>query len=185
MKIQKTLGTALAAGLMLWGSSTSLRAQRYEHMDNQRGQLSAKDYKFVTDAALGGQQEVQNGELARSRAGSQAVRDFGDRMVADHSRANDELKEIVMRKGATVPMELPRSERMSMNKLEKQSGVDFDREYTRMMLKDHKKDVKEFQRAARSLDDPDLRAFAQRTLPTLEQHLRMAENMGATVKNER
>jgi putative membrane protein len=186
MRTKTILRTALFTSLMLLARPGSLLAADYQSgTEMQRGQLSSKDYKFLTDAARGGLEEVQLGQLARDRGASQGVRDFGEHMVKDHSKANDELKQIAMQKGATQPMRLSHSEQSKLDHLQNLNGVDFDKTYTKDMVKDHKKDVKEFQKAAKGLDDPDLRAFAQKTLPILEQHLQMAESLEPSVKAEK
>src|SRR5947209_8592002 len=143
----------------------------------QRGQLTEKDYKFVKEASRGGMSEVELGNLAKQKGTSQSVKEFGERMVRDHKKANDELKQIVSQKGAALPAELNRNERSTMDKLQKANGAEFDREYTEAMVKDHRTDVKEFQDAAQSANDSDIKSFAQKTLPTLQEHLRMAEDM--------
>jgi putative membrane protein len=91
------------------------------------------------------------------------------------------LKQIVTKKGAILPADLPSKETSTMKSLEKATGADFDREYVEHMVKDHRKDVKEFEEAAKSLSDPDLRAFAQKTLPTLQEHVRMVEQLEPAV----
>jgi putative membrane protein len=159
-------GSVRAAGLL---DSTTDKAHR--------GQLSEKDYKFVKEAAQGGMSEVELGNLAKQKGTSQAVKDYGERMVRDHSKANDELKQIASSKSATLPADLTHSERSTMDKLQKASGADFDREYTDAMVKDHRTDVKEFQDAAQNANDPEIKSFAQKTLPTLQEHLRLAEDM--------
>src|SRR5215831_710966 len=128
-----------------------------------RGQFSESDYRFVINAARGGMTEVRLGEIAKQKGSNQTVRDFGQRMVADHSKANDELKQIVSKKGAVVPAELSHHENSEIDKFDKLTGRDFDKEYAEYMVKDHKKDLKEFQDAAKDCSDADLRAFAQKT----------------------
>src|SRR5205085_5702830 len=105
---------------------------------------------------------------------SQAVRDFAQRMITDHSKANDELKQIIANKGAVLPTETSHKENSEVDKLEKLSGREFDKEYMALMVKDHKKDVKEFDDAAKDVTDPELKAFAQKTLSVIRDHLRTA-----------
>jgi putative membrane protein len=147
----------------------------------QRGQLSEKDFMFVQEAAQGGLMEVQLGELAKQKAASPAVRSFGERMVTDHSKANQELQQIVASKAGQVPTSLSRHHNAEIERLQKDSGKDFDKAYAKLMLRDHKKDVKDFQDAAKDLTDPELRAFAKKTLPILEEHLRMVKELEASV----
>src|SRR5881275_924008 len=102
---------------------------------------SAKDStKFATNAAQGGMAEVEFGRLATQRAGDASVREFGARMVADHSRANSELKSIAAQKGIHLPTDMNSEQRSEMDKLSKMSGPEFDKEYMSAMLEDHKTD---------------------------------------------
>jgi len=164
----------------LLSSSLAIAAQSETHQ--QHGRLTEKDYRFVTEASQGGMFEVQTGELARQKGGMQAVRDFGERMVTDHGKANEQLKEIATRKGAVLESSMAHKQQSQLEDLRKTTGKDFDQAYVKDMVKDHRKDVKEFQNAAKDLSDPELRAFAQNTLPVLERHLRMAEDLEAAVK---
>ena len=190
MKRQKMIRIATVTSLVLLLGVPALRAQQSRaeakaEAKGQRGQFSERDFKFVTEVARGGMAEVQLGELAKQKGASQSVRSFGERMVTDHNKANDELKQIVTQKGAALPAELSQHERSSLEKLEKATGKDFDKVYAKDMVRDHKKDVKEFQNAAKDCNDPDLRAFAQKTLPTLQEHLRLAQEMETAVKGEK
>ena len=176
IRITTIAGLVFLAGPRLFGADANYK--------EQRGQLTARDYRFVSEVAHGGTAEVELGELAKQKAASQEVRAFSERMIADHSKANDELKKLASQKGVVLPAELSHKEHSEMKHLQKLNGRDFDKAYAAAMLKDHKADVKEFQSAAKDLNDPDLRAFAQRTLPTLEEHLRMARNLEASAKKE-
>ena len=183
MKAEKMLKMLTVTGLVLALSAPVLRAQEGRaDTKEKRGQFSAKDYKFITQTARGGISEVELGELARVKGVNTSVRNFGERMVTDHTKANNELKQLAASKQAALPVELSRKERSDMDHLQKATGKDFDKAYASDMVKDHKKDLKEFQDAAKDLDDPDLRAFAQKMVPTLEEHLRMARDMEELVK---
>jgi|SRR5215831_2301018 len=143
---------------------------------------SAKDSsKFATNAAQGGMAEVELGRLATQRAGDASVREFGARMVADHSRANSELKSIAGQKGIQLPTEMNSEQKSEMDKLGKMSGPDFDKEYMSAMLKDHETDVKDFETQSKDGNDPEIKAFAGKTLPTLQQHLQMAQQAAQKV----
>lgn len=134
-----------------------------------------KDQDFVTKAGQGGLAEVQIGQLAATKGVAADVKAFGQRMVSDHGKANDELKSVAATAGATVPSEPSSDQRDTMAKLDKESGADFDKAYAKAMVKDHKEDIDLFKKEASSGQNADLKAFAQKTLPTLEEHLRMAE----------
>jgi putative membrane protein len=139
--------------------------------------LSASDKKFMQNAAQGGMAEVQLGQLAAQKASDPQVKQFAEKMVTDHSKAGDKLKQIAQAKGVVLPSDIPTAEKREHDKLSKLSGEKFDREYMKHMVDDHNKDAKEFRHAAKSARDADLKQFAQETLPTVEEHLSMAKNM--------
>ena len=150
----------------------------------QAASISSSDRKFMEKAAEGGLAEVELGKLATQKAGAPEVKQFGQRMVDDHSKANDQLKQLATSKGVNLPTELDRSTRREMDKLSKLSGADFDREYMKHMVSDHKKDVSEFKSEANKAKDSDVKQFASQTLPTLEQHLQLAESAEQAARNE-
>jgi putative membrane protein len=139
--------------------------------------LSSTDQKFVMEAAMGGMAEVELGRLAAERGSSDDVKQFGQRMVDDHSRANSELMQLTTARGITSPTSLDAKHQAQMSKMAQLSGAAFDRAYAKEMLKDHQKDVSLFQKQSTSGADGDLRAFAAKTLPTLQEHLRMAREL--------
>ncbi len=143
--------------------------------------LAKEDKKFLNDAANGGMMEVQLGQLAEQKATSPDVKNFGARMVTDHGKANDELKKIAGQKGATLPGKLESKLKSNVERLTKLSGGDFDKKYMHEMVKDHTKDVAEFRDATTKVKDPDLSAFAAKTLPTLEDHLKQAKDIAQKV----
>jgi putative membrane protein len=140
------------------------------------------DKKFVTDAALGGMAEVELGKLATQKASSDAVKQFGQKMVDDHSKANDQLKEIASKENISIPDSLDSKHQSRIEKLSKLSGPDFDKAYVKDQVKDHKKDVSEFKSEAESGSNPNIKQFASTTLPTLQQHLSMAQDLNKTEK---
>jgi putative membrane protein len=138
--------------------------------------LSSADRKFMQEAAQGGMAEVQEGQMAAQKANDPEVKKFAEKMVADHSKANDKLKEIASDKGVTLPTDLPASAQRENAKLSKLSGAAFDREYMKHQVSDHKKVVSEFKSATKKTRDPDVKQFAEQTLPVIEEHLQMARN---------
>jgi putative membrane protein len=135
--------------------------------------------------AIAGMAEVELGRLATERAASSDVKAFGQMMVSDHSKANDELKQIASAKGLALPTDLDAAHKSKVAKMEKLSGAEFDRAYMDEMVADHKKDVAEFRKQSTSGKDSDLKAFAAKTLPTLEDHLKMAQSTDAAVKGSK
>jgi putative membrane protein len=141
--------------------------------------LGSTDHKFVMEAAMGGMEEVQLGQLAAQKASDPDVKNFGQHMVDDHSKANTQLMQLASQKGVTPPTTLPADKQKDMDKLNSLSGAAFDKAYMSMMVKDHKKDVAEFQKESKSGKDSDLKSFASTTLPTLENHLKMAQDINS------
>jgi putative membrane protein len=147
--------------------------------------MSDADKKFVKEAAEGGMKEVKLGELAQKNGSSGEIRNLGQQMVTDHSKANDELKALASRKGITVPSALTDDAQKEYDRLSKKTGADFDKEYAKCMVKDHKKDVGEFKKEADKGGDSELKAWASKTLPTLEHHLKMSEDAEKAVSGEK
>ena len=170
--------TAAMAGLLL-----ALPAGASARMSSSHKSTSAKatgSTAFIKEAAGGGMAEVQLGNLAQEKASSDDVKSFAKRMVDDHTKVNDDLKQLAQKKDVTVPTELDAKHQALYDRLSKLSGKAFDRAYMDAMLSDHHHDVAAFQREAKS-SDADVRDFATRTLPTLEQHLASAQQVDRMV----
>ena len=144
--------------------------------------LAGADKTFVEKAAIGGMAEVELGNLAQQKAASDDVKKFGARMVTDHGKANDELKQIASTKGVQLPSALDKKHQSDMDRLQKMSGADFDKAYMNHMVDDHKQDVAEFKKEANGGRDGDVKGFASKTLPTLEEHLKLAQATHDAVK---
>jgi putative membrane protein len=125
--------------------------------------LSVKDKTFMKKAAKGGMMEVAMGNLAEQNGKSDDVKSFGKRMVTDHSKANDELKSIAAQKGVTLPGKEPTLKWSS------------DKAYIDMMVKDHEKDLAEFQEEAKTGNDPEVKKFAEDTAKIVQEHLDLAK----------
>lgn len=132
--------------------------------------------KFVNKAAQGGLTEVALSKAAASKSQDPTIRQFANRMVQDHGKANDELSGIAKNKGLPVPDALDAEHQAIVQKMSNKSGADFDRAYSKQMELDHAKTVALFEGATRS-SDSDLAAFAKKTLPTLQEHKQMADKL--------
>jgi putative membrane protein len=141
-----------------------------------------EDQTFAMHAAQGGMAEVAMGKLAAQNASSSDVKQFGQRMVDDHGKANTELMSWASKHSVTLPTDIDAKHKSEQARLAKLSGAEFDRAYMGMMVADHNKDVSEFQRASKTAKDPDLKAWAAKTLPTLQEHQKMAQDINAKVK---
>jgi putative membrane protein len=140
------------------------------------------DKKFAKDAALGGLTEVELGKLAAQKASNDAVKQFGQRMVDDHSKANDQLKQIAGKSNIDVPASLDSKHQSRVDKLAKLTGPAFDKAYVKDQLKDHERDVDDFKSEAQNGSDPNVKQFAMQTLPTLQEHLNAVKDLKKTVK---
>jgi putative membrane protein len=141
----------------------------------------AADDAFVMKVAKGGMAEVELGKLAADKGSNDAVKKFGQRMVDDHGKANDELTTLAKSKNITLPTEIGPEEKALRDRLTKLSGQAFDQAYMKAMVNDHVKDIAEFRMESRSGKDPELKAWATKTLPTLEEHLKMARDANGAV----
>jgi putative membrane protein len=140
--------------------------------------LSSKDAKFLRNAAAGGVMEVELGKVAADRGASDDVKQFGQKMVDDHTKINDELKTLAQNKGLDLEKALDEAAKKSKREADdmgNRKGAQFDRAYLNMMVKDHEKDVKEFEEASKDAEDSDVKAFAAKTLTTLQEHLDTAK----------
>jgi putative membrane protein len=139
--------------------------------------LSTSDAAFMTKAARGGMAEVQLGELAQRNGSSAAVKRFGQQMVADHGRANQEMVALAQQKQITPPGGIGAEHQRTYDDLAKLRGGAFDRAYAQAMVKDHEDDLRDYRTEAQGGTDPDVRAFAARHVPILEEHFRMAQRL--------
>jgi putative membrane protein len=137
--------------------------------------LAQQDIDFAKKAAGDGMAEVELGRLAQQKAASDQVKQFGQRMVDDHSKANDQLRSIAQQKGIDLPQDLPAEAQQTYDELQQKSGHDFDQTYMDLMVEDHHKAIDLFQQEAKSGKDADLENFAEETLPTLQEHLQLAQ----------
>ena len=152
---------------------------------NESGTASGKqsagmgdtDSTFVKKAAQSGLAEVELGQLATQKAFSEEVKKFGQRMVDDHTKAYEQLKQVAAEKNIDVPQQLDAKDKATKAHLEKLSGQQFDRLYMKDMVRDHQKDVAEFERESKIAKDPAIKNFAQQTLPILKDHLKEAEKI--------
>ena len=165
---------ALVTGLGLLMLASGLGAQQTP----TNSKLQRTDRNFITKAAAGGRAEVELGRLAQGKASSDAVKQFGQRMVEDHGAANQELMQLAENKGMQLDDKTPKPDRL-LTRLSKLQGPEFDREYVKAMVKDHKQDVAEFRRMHSGAVDPNLKAWVDKTLPTLEDHLKTIEGIQA------
>jgi putative membrane protein len=139
--------------------------------------VSAADRRFVQMAAESGISEVQASQLAESKSESSAVKDFAARMISDHSKANQQLMQIAGTRNISIPSGPDTADTVTLQKLQALSGTQFNHWYIRTQVQDHVKAVALFKTEAANGMDPQLKQFAQQTLPILQMHLKMARNL--------
>jgi len=170
------VGVSLSAGAFAQASTP----RGAEPAQRAPVRLSASDQKFINEAAVGGQFEVEAGKIAERSANPQ-IKEFGDRMVKDHSAANADLKQLASTQGGTVPQRLDVKHTQLRDHLASLKGAEFDREYIRQMVKDHDQDAQVFANAAKTLSDPQLKRFAADTLQVVQSHEKMAHDIAASM----
>ena len=201
--MRKTLFTMGSAAAMCALLSSPASARQYGPTDDPRGDAPttpprtmpdtprdesqarpSSDKKFIEEAAANGVAEVKLAQLASQKASHEDVKEFAERLVQDHSRANTELEKIAAAQNVTVPQEPTSKHQKLYDRLSKLSGQEFDKEYVKHMVDDHEKAVKKFERQAKDASDPQLKQFASSTLPALEDHLAEAERLEREVSGD-
>ena len=145
--------------------------------------VDSKTQEFADEAATGGMMEVALGNMAQEKANSSAVKEFALQMVTDHTQAGDELKALAQEKSIVLPGSMTDKQQRSVDKLSELSGDEFDKEYMKMMVKDHEKDVKTYEKASENVTDTELQDFAAKTLPTLKEHLQHAKDVNDQMRS--
>jgi len=137
---------------------------------------------FMTEAAKGGMAEIELSKVAASKTKNPEIKQFAQQMIADHTRASNELKTLAGKKTVTLPTEMDAMHKDMADKMSKMAGADFDKEYVNAMVADHEKTVNLFKTQSESGTDADAKAFAAKTLPTLQSHLTMIKGIQGKMK---
>ncbi len=145
-------------------------------------QVNAMDRQFVTKASQANLEEVALGGLGMQKAQSASVKEFAGMMQTDHSKSEQELLNAAQEAGLTAPMELPPDAKATMQRLSKLSGMEFDREFMKVMVKGHEKAVKLFTMETEKGMHPAVTGYATKTLPVIQQHLEKAQAILAELK---
>jgi len=143
-----------------------------------KSRIVRADRRFIEEAAASGQMEVQAAQMAASRGSDKAVKDYAATLIEQHGIANAELTQLAATLGVELPSSLPRAMRNEVEKLGKRSGTEFDREFVREVgIKEHEQDIKRYQKASNDVKEPQLKAWVDKTLPMLQQHLAAAQKL--------
>jgi putative membrane protein len=135
------------------------------------GMVNNDTKDFINEAATGGMMEVELGNIAIKNAASDKVKEFGKLMVEDHTKINNQLKDLASGKGIELPATVTNNQQLDIDKLKKETGSDFDKDYVSMMVDDHQKDIDAFKDAADKTTDPNIKSFITNTIPILQKHL--------------
>jgi putative membrane protein len=171
------LGRSIFAALALVLSFGAYAADK----KSDNGKVSKSDRNFMMDAANDSLAEIELGKVAQQKSQNADVKAFGQRMVDDHTKANQELEPIASKMGVSLPKE-PTGKHAKMVKELSNKEKRFDHEYAEAMVKDHEKAVKLFEKTSKKGDAEEVRQFAAKTLPTLQEHLKMARDLKKNVK---
>ena len=164
-------------------SLASIGAHAADAMTSAAGGNVAKaDRTFVEKATIGGMTEIKASQIAQEKGTNAAVKEFAGHMIADHTKVGDELSKLATSKSVTPPGTLDKAHEGSVQKLAKMTGNDFDKAYVKQMVSDHKATISEFEKQAKSGKDADLQAFASKTLPSLQEHLKSAQALNDSMK---
>jgi putative membrane protein len=162
-------------------NSGSKAAAQSGNMNNNGGAVTTAEQQFVTKAAQGDRAEVDLANLALQKSNNSDVKEFAQRMVDDHSKNQQDVDNLASKLSLTAPSDVSAEQRQEKDRLQGLSGDQFDRAYARLMLQDHRKDVNEFKREKQMARNSDLKQYVNQTLPVLEQHLLLAEQLNSKV----
>jgi putative membrane protein len=173
----QALARSIFAGLALVLSFGAYAADK----KSDSGKASKSDASFMKDAANDSAAEIELGKLVPQKTQNADVKAFAQRMVDDHTKASQELEPIAAKMGVDLP-KAPTGSHAKMVKELAKKDKNFDHEYAEAMVKDHEKAVKLFEKTSKKGDSDEVRQFAAKTLPTLQEHLKMAQDLKKKVK---
>ena len=151
------------------------------------GALAATDsppkntVSFLQHAAEGQQSEIDLGQLALQKAGNEQVKQFGARMIEDHTKARQEVQQLASKGGIQLPNQPGRSHKDIKDQLSKLSGKEFDRTYMTAMLREHAKEMKELEQQSLMEKNPDVRQWAAGAVPVVKEHLTKANTIASSL----
>ncbi len=178
MKINFIMTVGIATALAVT-SAISFGAEKEK---SGAANKSSADAAFIKKAANGGMTEVELGKIAAKNGQKDDVKSFGERMVKDHGKANDDLKSIASKMNVDVPDKVNAKHQAMIDKFSKMSGESFDAAYVKAMVKDHQKDIAEFESAKGEVKNEDLKKFIDDTVSVMKEHLEMAQKMEGAKK---
>lgn len=143
----------------------------------QNNGMNQQDKQFVTMVAKANRGEIEMGNFAQQHASNDEVKQFAQLMVTDHTNAGQQLKSWASQSNVTLPSGLTAQDNSTKASLSSASGSQFDKQYIQSQLQDHKKVIAAFEKEVQQGQDPQLKQFAEKTLPVLQDHVRIAEDV--------
>lgn len=178
------LGALLLGGLAGTALAQSSTSASSSHSTSHSMAKGNHDTMFMRHAAAANLAEIQVGRIALDKASSAQVKQLAQRIIDDHTKANDQLTSIAQRKQVTLPSAPMPMQKQEADHLKTLSGASFDRAYAQAMVKDHRKAIKMFGMESQNGTDADLKQFASATLPALKEHMQMAEQIAGSGSNQ-
>ncbi len=177
--MKKSLTSIIAITTLL--AAGPLMAQNQPKTSTEKEKAPHTAASFIKNAAEGNLAEVQLGQLAQQKSQNAQVKEFGQRLVQDHTQANQKLETLAKSENVTWPTQPDKRDQRLMQRFEKLSGSEFDQQFVRHAIRDHARDIAKYDHAANNLQDNALKSYAQDTLPTLREHLKLAEQLGTSL----
>lgn len=175
----RLFGAALVLGFAGWAGADDTKS------GSKADSAPITDDQFVIKAASSGMHEVEISNLAKTQATSPDVKRFAERMVTDHTKANKELIEAAKNTGTVAPVKMLEEHQKMVEKFRALKGAEFDKMYAQHAVESHQKSVDLFTNASKNVKDANLRAFAEKTLPVIKEHLEMAKKLNGGTGNDR
>lgn len=177
---------ALAVSGIAWAANDAPSpAQGKQAAVSEPGKLDRHDQEFLRQAADINLVEIELGKVAEKVSTDPKVKKYAQNIVKDHSEANQKLARLAASKGYALPNQVPSSDRHELSSLEKQQGAKFNKDFLAFNIKGHEKAIALYQRQAAKTQDPDIKAFAEKMLPHLKEHLAMAQSSNLEVVGEK
>lgn len=161
-------------------NSTMISADAMQQQQQASAASVMQDKEFVRKALEGGMAEVEFGELASEKAASPDVKQFGQKMVTDHTKLGDQMKQVAQEIGVTPPTHLSKKDQELKTKLQGMLGTQFDDAYIKAMVKDHKKDAEDFKSEAQQSQNPAVKQAAEQGAQVIDQHLQIIQQIAQT-----
>jgi len=163
------------------GDTTMVNGNHVTGAESTESGVDETGATFLRKAAIGGIMEVEAAKIAQKNAKSAEVKDFASKMLADHTKANSELKALAVSKKIITPDALPADDQIHLDEMKKVTGAAFDQHYMGMMVTDHDKTVALFKLGLQNRDQ-DIKTWATNTLSVIESHDEMAKKIVANMK---